>query len=97
MSYTRSFDEQETVAKPPCMYLRSKAIYVTGNPDPQSPEELGSTRLTAGATRRSTCWAQTISWSTAPPAWRVAPVTNPVPNSRAEERRGRLRQNSDLL
>jgi hypothetical protein len=27
------------------MYLRSKAIYVTGNPDPQSSDEEGSTRF----------------------------------------------------
>jgi hypothetical protein len=45
MSYTRSFDKQQPVRQPPCMNLRSKAIYVTGNPDPQSPEEFGSTRF----------------------------------------------------
>jgi hypothetical protein len=45
MGYQRSFDEQETTSQPPCMNLRSKAIYVTGNPDPQSPEEEGSTRF----------------------------------------------------
>lgn len=45
MSYRRSFDETESRLQPPCMNLRSKAIYVTGNPDPQSCEEEGSTRF----------------------------------------------------
>lgn len=45
MSYKRSFDATETRTQPPCMNLRSKAIYVTGNPDPQSCEEEGSTRF----------------------------------------------------
>ena len=45
MSYKRSFDETHTRPLPPCMNLRSKAIYVTGNPDPQSYEEEGSTRF----------------------------------------------------
>ncbi len=45
MGYSRQFDVQERTTLPPCMYLRSKAIYVTGHPDPQSPEEEGSTRF----------------------------------------------------
>ena len=45
MGYARKFDAQETTAQPPCMNLRSKAIYVTGHPDPQSPQEEGSTRF----------------------------------------------------
>ena len=45
MSYQRSFDDNETELRPPCMNLRSKAIYVTGNPDPQTPQEVGSTRF----------------------------------------------------
>ncbi len=45
MGYQRSFDETVPPTSPPCMNLRSKAIYVTGNPDPQSPEEAGSTRF----------------------------------------------------
>lgn len=45
MPYTRSFDEPESTLLPPCMDLRSKAIYVTGHPDPQSPAEVGSTRF----------------------------------------------------
>jgi hypothetical protein len=45
MSYQRSFDETDDALQPPCMNLRSKAIYVTGNPDPQSPAEEGSTRF----------------------------------------------------
>ena len=45
MGYQRNFDEKSTDRLPPCMNLRSKAIYVTGDPDPQSPEEEGSTRF----------------------------------------------------
>ena len=52
MSYQRSFDDgKPTQATPPCMHLRSKAIYVTGNPDPQSPEEEGSTRFNCWCNR----------------------------------------------
>ncbi len=45
MGYKRSFDHRETELPSPCINLRSKAIYVTGNPDPQTPEEVGSTRF----------------------------------------------------
>ena len=45
MGYQRSYDDPSTPDLPPCLHLRSKAIYVTGNPDPQSPEEVGSTRF----------------------------------------------------
>lgn len=45
MGYSRKFEAQERTTLPPCMNLRSKAIYVTGHPDPQSPEEEGSTRF----------------------------------------------------
>lgn len=45
MGYQRSFDQKATDSPPPCINLRSKAIYVTGNPDPQSSEEEGSTRF----------------------------------------------------
>lgn len=45
MGYQRSYDEKDTQRHPPCMNLRSKAIYVTGDPDPKSPEEEGSTRF----------------------------------------------------
>ena len=45
MGYQRSFNQKNVQPLPPCMNLRSKAIYVTGNPDPQSPEEEGSTRF----------------------------------------------------
>ena len=45
MSYQRTFDHPEPVDVPPCMFLRSKAIYVTGDPDPKDPSELGSTRF----------------------------------------------------
>ena len=45
MGYKRSFEGQELTVLPPCLHLRSKAIYLTGDPDPKSPEEVGSTRF----------------------------------------------------
>ena len=45
MAYQRSFDQIDSRKLPPCLHLRSKAIYVTGDPDPRSPEEIGSTRF----------------------------------------------------
>jgi len=45
MSYKRIFDDPKLPLLPPCMYLRSKAIYVTGDPDPKTPEESESTRF----------------------------------------------------
>lgn len=48
MGYKRTADmdtDEEIRRQPPCIYLRSKAIYVTGDPDPQSEQELGSTRF----------------------------------------------------
>ncbi len=46
MSYKRNFDGLQLVElPPPCLYLRSKAIYVTGDPDPKCEEEIGSTRF----------------------------------------------------
>lgn len=45
MGYKRSFDETGGQPQTPCMNLRSKAIYVTGNPDPQPHDEEGSTRF----------------------------------------------------
>lgn len=45
MSYKRTFDEPKLPVLPACMFLRSKAIYVTGDPDPKTPEESESTRF----------------------------------------------------
>lgn len=45
MSYKRTLDDPKLPLLPPCMYLRSKAIYVTGDPDPKTPEEGESTRF----------------------------------------------------
>ena len=45
MAYQRSFDDDDIRRLPPCLHLRSKAIYVTGDPDPRAPEEVGSTRF----------------------------------------------------
>ncbi len=45
MAYQRKFNERNDSLPPPCLNLRSKAIYVTGNPDPQSEAEEGSTRF----------------------------------------------------
>lgn len=44
-SFEGSFDPTDKQNQPPCLHLRSKAIYVTGDPDPQSAEEFGSTRF----------------------------------------------------
>ena len=44
-SFKGSFEQADARHLPPCMHLRSKAIYVSGDPDPQSPEEFGSTRF----------------------------------------------------
>ena len=48
MAHERSFGLPELISDPPCMHLRSKAIYVTGNPDPDDPSEIGS--------HRYNCW-----------------------------------------
>ena len=48
MSYERSFDLPERVVEPPCLHLRSKAIYVTGETDPPDSSEIGS--------HRYNCW-----------------------------------------
>jgi hypothetical protein len=48
MPYKRTFGLPEPVADPPCLHLRSKAIYVTGNPDPIDVSETGS--------HRYSCW-----------------------------------------
>ena len=48
MAHRRSFDFPEPVFQPPCRHLRSKAIYVTGNPDPDDASEAGS--------HRYSCW-----------------------------------------
>ena len=45
MGYRRSFDDGNLHRLPPCLHLRSKAIYVTGDPDPRTPEEMASTRF----------------------------------------------------
>ena len=45
MSYQRSFDQPESVKLPPCLHLRSKAIYVTGDPDPKDFEDPDSYRF----------------------------------------------------
>lgn len=45
MAYQRTFDDPKEPLPAPCIFLRSKAIYVTGDPDPQSKEEEGSTRF----------------------------------------------------
>lgn len=52
MGYQRSFPDDKVIpSEPPCLHLRSKAIYVTGDPDPQTPEEAGSTRFNCWCNR----------------------------------------------
>lgn len=45
MGYQRTFDQPQQATQPPCLHLRSKAIYVTGNPDPVDSSEVGSERF----------------------------------------------------
>ena len=58
MSYKRSINGGEKSLLPPCMYLRSKAIYVTGDPDPKCEEEMGSTRFD--------CWCNKTQYELGP-------------------------------
>jgi hypothetical protein len=51
MGHKRSFDDTASQLQPACMNLRSKAIYVTGNPDPRPDDDVGSTRFN--------CWCNT--------------------------------------
>ncbi len=48
MAHQRTFDLPVQNSQPPCIHLRSKQIYVTGNPDPDDPLEIGS--------HRYNCW-----------------------------------------
>jgi hypothetical protein len=47
MPYNRSFDELNVTDKPACTYLRSKAMYVTGEVDTTNPDEIAS---------NASCW-----------------------------------------
>jgi hypothetical protein len=43
MAFSKYYDVPEPVTTPPCIHLRSKAIYVTGDlKDPNHPDEAGS-------------------------------------------------------
>jgi len=42
MPFEKSYDEPN-VAEPACIYLRSKAMYVTGQMNPEHIDEVGST------------------------------------------------------
>ena len=42
MPYKRSFGELKVIDQPACVYLRSKAMYVTGDVDPTHPDEVDS-------------------------------------------------------
>jgi hypothetical protein len=42
MSYQRTVNEVDSTAKPACVHLRSKAMYVTGDLDPSHIDEAGS-------------------------------------------------------
>ncbi len=55
MGYKRTFEGPKTTTLPPCMFLRSKAIYVTGDPDPKTPEEAGSTRFNCWCNKTQHC------------------------------------------
>ena len=43
MAFQKNYGELETIQEPPCIHLRSKAIYVTGElKKPRFPDEEGS-------------------------------------------------------
>ena len=42
MSYQRTINESDAVSQPACIFLRSKAMYVTGDLDPSHIDEAGS-------------------------------------------------------
>jgi len=43
MAFTKHYDEQRPTHLPACIYLRSKAIYVTGDlRNPEHPDEAGA-------------------------------------------------------
>jgi hypothetical protein len=62
MPYKRSFDEIDVTDKPACVYLRSKAMYVTGEIDTTNPDEIGST---------ASCWCNLTQHVVGPDQARV--------------------------
>lgn len=43
MAFQKIYDESLPIASPPCIHLRSKAMYVTGQMrDPEHPDEAGN-------------------------------------------------------
>ena len=43
MAFIKHYNDSEPITTPPCIHLRSKSIYVTGDlRNPNSPEEGGS-------------------------------------------------------
>jgi len=42
MAFSKQYDTPEPVTEPPCLHLRSKAMYVTGSRTPSHPDEVGS-------------------------------------------------------
>jgi hypothetical protein len=42
MAFEKYYDARLPVVEPACVHLRSKAMYVTGNTDPEHPDEAGS-------------------------------------------------------
>ena len=41
MGFEKQYDPPEPVTQPACIHLRSKQMYVTGNIDPEHPDEAG--------------------------------------------------------
>lgn len=58
MSHERTIDELPVVDQPACIYLRSKAIYVTGDIDPKHLDEIGSHEFA--------CWCNRTQHSVGP-------------------------------
>ncbi len=41
MAFEKKYDEPEPITLPACIHLRSKEMYVTGQIDPEHPDEAG--------------------------------------------------------
>lgn len=62
MPYKRSDDEMKVIDQPACVYLRSKAMYVTGELDPTHADEIDS---------HSHCWCNLTQHGVGPDEKRV--------------------------
>ncbi len=64
MPYERSYGELKVIEHPACIYLRSKAMYVTGEVQPTHLDELDSHQL---------CWCNLTQHRVGPDQGQVNP------------------------